>query len=215
MTQDTQDVNGVTVLLVDDHEMVRKGLRLLLETVLGCVVTEASGGLHALSLIESSVPDVVLLDARMPEHDGIWTLQEIKQRFPAVPVIILSTYDAQEYVDGAIQHGAAGYLLKDANSEQLRDAISTARDRRGLYLHPQVAQRFVARAASPGGHRELSTREREILALIVKGASTEQIAGEIHVAATTVKTHLTSIYRKLDVANRTQAVAKAIRDDLV
>lgn len=213
------DVDGladrIRLLLVDDHEVVRQGLRLLLERVLGYDVTEANSGLQALSLIETSRPDVVLLDARMPEHDGIWTLQQIRERFAQIPVIILSTYDSREYVDGAIEHGAAGYLLKDASSEQLQEAISTARQGRGLYLHPQVAQRLVARTAATRNHIALSEREQEILQLVVAGRSTDEIALVLHVAGTTVKTHLTSIYRKLDVANRTQAVAKAIRENII
>ncbi|MEX2533276.1 MAG: response regulator transcription factor [Nitriliruptoraceae bacterium] len=215
MTQSNSPADRIRLLLVDDHEVVRQGLRLLLERVLGYDVTEASSGLQALSLIETSRPDVVLLDARMPEHDGIWTLQQIRQRFAEVPVIILSTYDSREYVDGAIEHGAAGYLLKDASSEQLQEAISTAREGRGLYLHPQVAQRLVARTSSIPNHIALSEREQEILQLVVAGRSTDEIAVALYVAGTTVKTHLTSIYRKLDVANRTQAVAKAIREGII
>lgn len=215
MTATEPQEPATRLLLVDDHEVVRKGLRLLLESVLGCEVTEASSGMQALSMIETATPDVVLLDARMPDHDGIWTLQQIRQRFEGVPVIILSTYDSSEYVDGAIEHGAAGYLLKDASSQQLQEAIDTARAGRGLYLHPQVAQRLVARTASSNGRIELSERERDILQLVVAGHSTDEISAQLHVAAATVKTHLTSIYRKLEVTNRTQAVAKAIRDGLV
>lgn len=215
MSQSDNPTDRITLLLVDDHEVVRQGLRLLLERILGYDVVEAGSGLQALSLIETSRPDVVLLDARMPDHDGIWTLQQIRQRFAEVPVIMLSTYDSREYVDGAIEHGAAGYLLKDASSDQLQEAISTAREGRGLYLHPQVAQRLVARTSSKPDRATLSEREQEILQLIASGHSTDEIALALHVAGTTVKTHLTSVYRKLDVVNRTQAVAKAIREGIV
>lgn len=206
--------SAVRVLVVDDHELVLSGLRLLLELVLGYVVTEARSGMQALSMIEASPPDVVLLDARMPEYDGIWTLQQIRQRFEHVPVIILSTYDTSEYVNDAIEYGAAGYLLKDASSQQLQEAIDTARFGRGLYLHPKVAERLVERRSSTESDIAFSTRESEILGLLVAGLSTGEIASDLHVATATVKTHLTAIYRKLGVKNRTQAVAKCIREEL-
>lgn len=209
------DNGAVKVLLVDDHEVVRKGLRLLLETTLGYQVSEASGALPAMASIAEDPPDIVLLDARMPEQDGIWTLQRIRQDHGELPVIMLSTYDTSDYVDGALEHGADGYLLKDASSEQLREAVETAIGRRGLYLHPQVAQRLVGRQARHNENLSLSDRERAVLEALVGGAGTDQIAAQLHMAPTTVKTHLSSIFRKLGVANRTQAVAKALREGLL
>jgi len=206
---------ALRLLLVDDHEVVRKGLRMLLEAALGCLVDEASGALEALASIEASPPDVVLLDARMPEYDGIWALQQIRARFEGIPVIILSTYDSAEYVDGAIEHGAAGYLLKDASSQQLAEAITTAREGRGLYLHPQVAHRLVGRRSAAAGGRVLSERESQILQELVAGRSTDEIAAALFMSPATVKSHLTSIFRKLGVTNRTQAVSRALRDGIV
>lgn len=205
----------VRVLLVDDHEVVRKGLRLLLETTLGYEVDEASGAVPALAAIAARPPDVVLLDARMAEHDGIWALQRIREDHGELPVIILSTYDTSEYVEGALTHGADGYLLKDASSEQLSEAVETAIARRGLYLHPQVAQRLVGRQLRSDGAVALSERERAVLRELVAGAGTDEIATRLHMAPTTVKTHLSSIFRKLGVTNRAQAVAKAMRDGLL
>ncbi len=203
------------LLLVDDHEVVRNGLRMLLEAALGCHVDEASGALEALARIEAAPPDVVLLDARMPEHDGIWALQQIRGRFEQIPVIILSTYDSADYVDGAIEHGASGYLLKDASSQQLAEAITTATEGRGLYLHPQVARRLVGRRTDARGGLALSERESQILQELVTGRSTDEIAATLFMSPATVKSHLTSIFRKLGVANRTQAVSRALRDGIV
>ncbi|MEX2487865.1 MAG: response regulator transcription factor [Nitriliruptoraceae bacterium] len=206
---------AVRVLLVDDHEVVRQGLRLLLETALGLTVDEAGSGPQALAQAREHRPDVVLLDARMPEHDGIWTLRALRDAHPDLPVIMLSTYDSSEYVEGAITHGAAGYLLKDASSDQLLEAIRTATTDSGLYLHPQVAQRLLGRHADVVSQPDLSLREQEVLTALVAGHSTDDIGTRLHLAPTTVKTHLTSIFRKLGVANRTQAVAKALREGLV
>lgn len=205
-----------TVLLVDDHEVVRQGLRLLLENVLGFEVREAGGAMRALASIDEQPPDVVLLDARMPELDGIWALREIRSAHPDLPVVMLSTYDSEEYVEPSLQAGAAGYILKDASSEQLRDAVETAVAADGTYLHPAVAQRMLARRGThtgPGG--PLTERERDILRLLADGATNEDIAARLHLAEATVKSHLTSIFRKLGVSNRTQAVSKALRDGIV
>lgn len=202
------------ILLVDDHEVVRKGLRLLLETVLGYEVTEAASGDEALSCINTRIPDLVLLDARMPERDGIWTLQRIRQDHDSLPVIILSTYDTSDYVNGAIDNGADGYLLKDASSQQLREAIDSALAGDGLYLQPQVARRLFERQGRSDDLADLSQRELTVLTELVSGRSTNEIGAELHLAPKTVKAHLTSIFRKLGVSNRTQAVAKALREGL-
>ena len=205
------------VLLVDDHAVVREGLRLLLETLLGLEVVQAGSGTEALTIATSRHIDVALLDARMPEHDGVWTLQQIKKVKPDLPVLMLSTYDTEEYVDRALESGAAGYLLKESSSQQLSEAIETALSGRGVYLHPSVAQRVLARrqqqterAANP-----LSRRELEVLQLLAAGATNDDIARTLFLSEKTVKSHLSSIFRKLAVTNRTQAAAKAIRENMV
>lgn len=206
----------LTILLVDDHEVVRHGLRLLLEKVLGYEIREASSALQALAIVDEQRPDLVLLDARMPEHDGIWALERIREMEPDLPVIMLSTYDSADYVDGALEGGAAGYLLKDASSQQLREAIETALEGRGVYLHPAVAQRALARRrGSEKLSHPLSERELEVLARIALGATNEDIAAALVVSEKTVKSHLSSIFRKLGVSNRTEAASKAIRERLV
>ena len=205
------------VLLVDDHAVVREGLRLLLETLLGLEVVQAGSGTEALAIATSRHIDVALLDARMPEHDGVWTLQQIKKVKPELPVLMLSTYDTEEYVDRALESGAAGYLLKESSSQQLSEAIETALSGRGVYLHPSVAQRVLSRRQqqSERAANPLSRRELEVLQLLAAGATNDDIARTLFLSEKTVKSHLSSIFRKLAVTNRTQAAAKAIRENMV
>ena len=207
---------GKTALLVDDHPVVREGLRLLLETLLKMSVIEASTGAEAVAAVTGDPIDVVLLDARMEEHDGIWTLKQIKEAKPDLPVLMLSTYDTEEYVDQSLAAGAAGYLLKEANSQQLSEAIDTALSGRGVYLHPAVAQRVLARGRGEEKDLQgLSERELDVLNLLARGATNEEIATALFLSEKTVKSHLSSIFRKMRVTNRTQAASKAIRERLV
>jgi DNA-binding NarL/FixJ family response regulator len=210
------DTERKTVLLVDDHSVVREGIRLLLETLLKMRVIEASSGPEALSVLGSETVDVVLLDARMPEHDGIWTLHKIRESYADLPVLMLSTYDTEEYVDQSLAAGAAGYLLKEASSQQLAEAIETALTGKGVYLHPAVAQRVLARGRGEEKDGQgLSERELEVLQLLAKGSTNDEIASALFLSEKTVKSHLSSIFRKLRVTNRTQAASKAIRERLV
>lgn len=212
----TEQGTAKTVLLVDDHAVVREGLRLLLETVLKMSVVEASSGPEAVSHAAAQHVDVVLLDARMPDHDGIWTLKELRAAHPQVPVLMLSTYDTEEYVDQALANGASGYLLKESSSQQLFEAIDTALSGRGVYLHPNVAQRVLSRGrGEPKETSGLSERELDVLQLLARGSTNDEIAEGLFISEKTVKSHLSSIFRKLRVTNRTQAASKAIREKLV
>jgi DNA-binding NarL/FixJ family response regulator len=202
-----------TLLLVDDHELVRSGLRLLLESSLGHKVMEASSGPEALDILRSKRFDVALLDVRMPGRDGLWTLEQIRTLIPDLPVLMLSTYDDEDSIRGSLERGAAGYLLKEAGVAQVAEAIETAFDRRGVYLHPIAAERLVW-GHRPESREQMTDRERDVLELLVEGATNDEIAHRLFVTEKTVKTHLSAIFRKLGVSNRTHAATKALRESL-
>lgn len=204
-----------TILLVDDHDVVRQGLRLLIEARLGFDVIEASSGDEAVAIATNDRVDLVLLDARMPQHDGIWTLKRLQEMRPELPVLVLSTYDTEDYVEAALEAGASGYVLKEASTAQLGEAIATALSGKGVYLYPAVAQRVLTRNRAPRLDESLSERELEVLRLLAEGARNEEIAAKLFLSEKTVKSHLSSIFRKLEVTNRTQAAARAIRERLL
>lgn len=208
---------AIRVLLVDDHEVVRKGIRLLIETFFEFEVFEAGSAQEAVALATSGTYDLILMDARMPEFDGIWAIRQIRQTDTELPILVLSTYDTEDYVDAALEAGANGYVLKESSTEQLREAVDTALSGRGLYLHPAVAQRVFVRGRRSNNRNEdtLSARELEVLQLLSEGATNQEIAALLFVSEKTVKAHLSSIFRKMSVTNRTQAAAKAIRERIV
>jgi two-component system NarL family response regulator len=204
------------VLLVDDHDIIRKGLRLLLEDEFQVGVLEAANGPDALVWAKDPSVDLVLLDVRLPERDGLWVLREIRATRPELPVLMLSTYMDEEQVEACLGTGAQGYVLKDASVTQLREAIGTAMSGRGLYLHPAVAHQLVAWRRSNDRYADLlSDREVAVLRCVSEGAKNEEIATTLYVSEKTVKSHLSSIFRKLGVSNRTQAAAKAIQERIV
>jgi DNA-binding NarL/FixJ family response regulator len=201
------------VLVVDDHELMRAGLRLLVESCLGHAVTEASSAGEALEIVRDDPPDVVFLDVRMPGLDGLWLLDRLRDEHPQVPVLMLSTLDEGEHIQSALTRGAAGYVLKEASVQQVSEAIETAIEGRGVYLHPVAAQRLLD-ARRNKSIEQLTERERDVLTMLVKGAKNEEIANSLFVTEKTVKTHLSAIFRKLGVSNRTQAATRAIREGL-
>ncbi len=206
----------IRVLLVDDHEVVRKGIRLLVETFFEFDVYEAGSAQEGVALATSGTYDLIFMDARMPEFDGIWAIRQIRQTNKELPILVLSTYDTEDYVDAALEAGANGYVLKESSTEQLREAVDTALSGRGLYLHPTVAQRvFVRGRRSEKTEDTLSARELEVLQLLSEGATNAEIAALLFVSEKTVKAHLSSIFRKMSVTNRTQAASKAIREHIV
>ena len=208
----------VRVVIADDQALFREGLRTLLSTRPEVeVVGEAANGDDVLSLVDRVQPDVVLMDLRMPVMDGIVATAQLRERWPSLPVLALTTFDDDASLFGALRAGAAGYLLKDVSSETLISAV-TAAARGEAFLQSTVTGRVVAafaRLMESGGPRAealvlpLSPREREILALLGTGASNKEIADRLCLAEGTVKNHVTNILTKLDVRDRTQAALRA------
>lgn len=213
----TEALRGVRVLLVDDHDVMRAGLAMLLSEILGVVAAEAADSEQALALLARQDFDLILLDVRLGAASGVDLLRRLRADGVAVPVLMLSTYDGPEDVEPALDAGATGYVLKEATPDQLAEAMTTAINGRGVYLSPPVAARLLARrhAADTSVANTLSDRERQILALLTRGATNVEIADVLVISTKTVKTHLSGLFRKLEVTNRTQAAAVALREGLV
>jgi len=212
----------VRVALVDDQTLVREGIRSLLALVEGFeVVCEADGGRAALERLPAARPDVVLLDLRMPDLDGIAVLRELSRRGELPPTLVLTTFDEDALMLEAIRHGAKGFLLKDVSLERLAEAIRTVAGG-GTLIQPAVTERIL-RAALDAGHDfpaldppdPLTEREVEVLRLMTGGCSNREIADALHVAEGTVKNHISSILSKLGVRDRTRAVLKGLELGLI
>ena len=212
----------IRVLLADDQELVRSGFRLILELADGIeIVGEAADGREAVRLAKELQPDVVLMDVRMPELDGIEATRRLRQAGVDARVLVLTTFDLDEYVYAAVRAGASGFLLKDAPREQLVTAVQTVARGEAL-LAPAITQRLIERfvARQPASEvapalRELSPRELEVLQLVARGLSNAEIAAELVVGEATVKTHVARVLRKLNVRDRVQAVVYAYESGLV
>jgi DNA-binding NarL/FixJ family response regulator len=204
----------IRVLLADDHMVVRRGLRGFFELLDDIeVVGEAEDGRRAVELVEALGPDVVLMDLLMPVMDGIAATAEIKARFPEVEVVALTSFIEEERVTAALEAGATGYLLKDADADDV--AVAVRRAHAGeVHLDPQVARLLARRIRSGRGdapaHEPLTEREREVLALVAKGYANKEIATELDITERTARTHVSNILGKLDLASRTQAALWAI-----
>lgn len=202
------------LLIVDDHPVVRAGLRGMLSGQPDFeVVGEAANGAEAVALTKRLLPNVVLMDLRMPEMDGVTAIEQIKARHPDVQVLVLTTYDSDSDILPAIESGATGYLLKDAPREELFQAIRAAAQGKPL-LTSAIAARLMERMRSPAVEA-LSTREIEVLNLVAKGASNKEIAGQLFITEATVKSHLLRIFGKLGVADRTAAVTRALEQGIL
>ena len=213
---------AVRVVLVDDHEMVIEGLKAMLAPFADRVevVGEAVGAEKAMSVIDGLNPDIVLCDVRMAGVSGLDLCREIRERHPEVKVILLSVYDDEQYLFQAMRVGASGYLLKGVGSDELvRQLHSVAAG--GTAIDAGLAARAAETAARlqsdhfwPGARHGLTQRESEILSLGVTGASNRGIAAKLVIGEETVKTHLSAIYRKLGVGDRTSAAATALREGI-
>ena len=204
----------IRVLLVDDHAVVRRGLRGFFELLDDIdVVGEAEDGRQAVDSVESLQPDVVLMDLLMPVMDGIAATAEIKQRWPDVEVVALTSFIEEERVTAALEAGATGYLLKDADADDVAVAIRRAHAGE-VHLDPQVARllarRIRSRRDDEPAREPLTDREREVLALVAKGHSNKEIAALLDITERTARTHVSNILGKLDLASRTQAALWAI-----
>jgi DNA-binding NarL/FixJ family response regulator len=213
----------IRVLIADDQALVRGGFKLILESQSDIeVVGEAADGREAVELARSLAPDVVLMDVRMPEMDGIEATRRLGLLSSPPHVLVLTTFDLDEYVYAAMKAGAAGFLLKDVRPEQLADAVRTAAAGEAL-LAPAITRRlveeFVRRPppgqAAPAELGDLTERELEVLRLIARGRSNGEVAKDLFLSEATVKTHVTHIFTKLGLRDRVQAVVLAYETGLV
>jgi NarL family two-component system response regulator LiaR len=206
----------IKVLLVDDHMVVRSGLATVLSVYDDMeLVGEAGDGEEAIRLCERLRPDVILMDLLMPRMDGVTATKTIKQRWPHIQVIALTSFKEKEYVEGALKAGASGYLLKNVSAEELVGAIRRAAAGQPS-LSPEAAQVLIqgVNAPAPLG-QDMTDREREILALMVEGLSNIEIAERLVVSQSTVKFHVSNVLSKMGVTGRTEAVALAVKHHLV
>lgn len=200
----------IRLLLVDDESLIRRGLKALLKLEADLqVVGEADNGQTAMAQVEALQPDVVLMDIRMPIMDGVAATQEIVDRFPATKVLVLTTFDKDEYVAQALLNGAAGYLLKDTPSEEIAQAIRAVH-KGYTQLGPGLGKKVIAQIPAsaknpPAAWDELTPREQDVLRLIATGASNREIAQTLYIAEKTVKNHVTNILSRLNLRDRTQA----------
>lgn len=213
----------IRVLIADDQDLVREGLRMMLEAEHDIdVVAEAGNGLQALDAARAHDPDVVLMDVRMPELDGLEATERLARSNARARILVLTTFDLDEYVYRALKAGAAGYLLKDASREQLASAVRTVAAGEAL-LAPAITRRLVEdfcrrpprTAAAPPAADELSPREFEVLRLIARGLSNAEIATALFLSQATVKSHVARILGKLDLRDRVQAVVLAYESGIV
>ena len=204
------------VLIVDDHAMVRSGLSAFLSVAEDLeLVGEADSGTQALRMVAEHMPDVVLMDLVMPGMDGVATTRAIRERYPQVKVIALTSFPEDRLVQEVLEAGALSYLLKNVSADELGRAIRAARSGQPT-LAPEAAQALISRVTAPKlpGH-DLSPREKEVLALMVQGLNNPEIADRLVVGRSTVKFHVSSILGKLGVQSRTEAVALAVQHRLV
>lgn len=212
-------MNPTRILLVDDHALVRAGIRALIGMIEGAeVVGEAGDGTEGLRLIEVLLPDVVLLDITMPAMNGLVALQEITSRFPAIHVIMLTMHESREYAIQALRGGAAGFIPKSAASAELKEAIETVM-RGKTYVSTETPQDILATADKTAQEKELlkrlTPRQREILALIAEGQATKTIARTLNISTKTVESHRSQLTERLDIHDVAGLVRFAIRTGLV
>jgi len=210
----------IRVVICDDQEVIREGLRAIVGIAPGLeVVGVAADGVDVVGLVERTQPDVVLMDLNMPVVTGVQATAILREKFPAVKVLVLTTYDADEWIFDAIRAGASGYLLKDAARAELIAAIEgTAAGK--THVDPDVAGKLFAEMARPAVSRDttlagaLSDRERDVLRLLATGLSNAEIAGQLFLSEGTIRNYVSAIFEKLGVSDRTRAALIAVRHGL-
>ncbi|MCQ6246353.1 response regulator [Streptomyces malaysiensis] len=212
---------GIRVLIVDDHIVVRRGIRAYLEVLDDMqVAAEAGNGQEALDrlaamAVHGDLPDVVLIDLLMPKMDGAAATARIRQLYPDVRVVVLTSFGEMERVHAALANGASGYLLKDAEPSEVVAAIRAAAVG-DVFLDPAVARQLTQEMVSPPtGLSALTSRERDVLILVAQGCSNQEIADELIISERTARTHVSNVLRKLQLTSRTQAALVAVRQGLV
>jgi DNA-binding NarL/FixJ family response regulator len=211
-------MNPIRVVLADDHAVVREGTRQLLEREPDIlVVGEASDGAEAVRLVESAQPKVVVMDVRMPGMGGVEATKIIKERYPAVEVLVMTAHDDDEFVFTLLEAGASGYLLKTAPVKELIRAIHEVAEGQSA-LDPSIARKVVrqftggaARQKQQEAYEALTEREQEVLELLAEGKTNKEIAESLIISDRTVQTHLSNVFSKMGVSSRTEAVLEAIR----
>ena len=210
---------AIKILIADDHPIVRQGLATVLNQEEDLeVVGLAENGLEAVDRARELRPDIILMDLQMPEMDGVEAIRQIKEEAPDIGIIILTTYDADDYIFRGIEAGARGYLLKDSPPEEVLKAIRTV-DKGESLVQPRVASRLLDRfnqlAGAPDTGEVLSPREVEVLQLMAKSTVNKGIATELLIGESTVKTHIVHIFNKLGARGRTEAVVEAARRGII
>lgn len=203
----------INILLVDDQSLIRQGLKALLELESDLkIIGEAENGENAIKLVHELHPDVILMDIRMPMMDGVAATKQIMTQFPQTKILVLTTFDDDEYVKAALKNGAIGYLLKDTPSEELAIAIRAV-NKGYSQLSPGIVTKllneFTPSPSIPENLTELTPREKEVLRLIAIGANNREIAQKLYICEGTVKNHVTNILNRLNLRDRTQAAILA------
>ena len=202
---------AITVLIVEDHPTFRMGLAALIESQPDMTVTaQFSSGEEALAAYQPGFAAVILMDLRLPGIGGVETIIGLRARDPEIRVIVLTTYDADEDVFRAMQSGARSYLLKDMSTEEIAGTIRSVH-RGGTEIPPRIAERLAVRAQ----RQDLTAREREVLELLARGRSNKEIGTQLHISDETVKSHLKTLFAKLNVRDRTDAAISAVRQGIV
>lgn len=220
MIREGEDMNGkIRVMIADDHALMREGIKQLLEfdgTIE--VVEEAGDGVECLKKLRTLVPDVLLLDINMPYKNGIEVLEEIHEKNISVKVLILTVHNEVEYLLKAVEIGVDGYLLKDSESSELKKAILAVLNEESYIqpnLIPALNARLVAKDVDKEKINSLTRRELEVLIQVANGMFNKEIATSLNISERTVKNHISNIFKKIDVADRTQAAVFAIRNNLI